>query len=72
MADALPTTWAADPHTLAKHAILQRYLQAWFPILSRQSSAIARQYGISPKREILSSTDLLGPAHTPTTTKGVR
>jgi protein gp37 len=29
---------------LAKHAILQRYLQAWFPILSQQASALARQY----------------------------
>ena len=27
MADTLPTTWPADPHTLAKHAILRRYLQ---------------------------------------------
>jgi len=26
-------TWHPDPHTLAKHEILKRYLQAWFPIL---------------------------------------
>lgn len=25
--------WEADPHTLAKHEILRRYLDAWFPIL---------------------------------------
>lgn len=27
------TIWEADPHTLAKHEILRRYLDAWFPIL---------------------------------------
>jgi three-Cys-motif partner protein len=27
------TIWDADPHTLAKHEILRRYLDAWFPIL---------------------------------------
>jgi three-Cys-motif partner protein len=25
--------WPRDPHTEAKHAILKRYLQAWWPIL---------------------------------------
>ncbi|HLX61932.1 MAG TPA: three-Cys-motif partner protein TcmP [Planctomycetota bacterium] len=28
------TTWPAKPHTLAKHAVLRGYLNAWFPILS--------------------------------------
>lgn len=27
--------WEAAPHTLAKHEILNRYLEAWFPILAR-------------------------------------
>jgi three-Cys-motif partner protein len=27
--------WAIDPHTLAKHRILRRYLEAWLPIMSR-------------------------------------
>jgi|Deesub1362A_J573_1020465.scaffolds.fasta_scaffold00525_5 three-Cys-motif partner protein len=27
--------WEIDPHTVAKHEILKRYLQAWFPILAR-------------------------------------
>lgn len=27
------TTWEIEPHTLAKHEILRRYLGAWFPIL---------------------------------------
>jgi hypothetical protein len=26
--------WPLDPHTLAKHEILRRYLYAWFPIMS--------------------------------------
>jgi three-Cys-motif partner protein len=37
MADESPTVWQADPHTFAKHAILEGYLKAWLPILSRQS-----------------------------------
>lgn len=31
MADKYPTVWPIRPHTAAKHAILRRYLQAWFP-----------------------------------------
>ena len=27
--------WRVDPHTLAKHEILRRYVDAWFPIMSR-------------------------------------
>ena len=61
MADTQPTTWAADPHTLAKHAILQRYLQAWFPILSRQAAALARQYGNAQNWEILFIDGFAGP-----------
>jgi three-Cys-motif partner protein len=30
-----PTVWEAAPHTVAKIAILEGYLQAWFPILGR-------------------------------------
>lgn len=29
------TTWPIEPHTKAKHDILQRYLEAWFPILGK-------------------------------------
>ena len=36
MSDDLPTVWAAEPHTLAKHAILRNYLQAWSVIMARQ------------------------------------
>ena len=35
MARRLDTLWIPDAHTLAKHAILRRYLQAWLPIMSR-------------------------------------
>lgn len=30
------TVWKAEPHTLAKHEILDQYLRAWIPILSAQ------------------------------------
>jgi three-Cys-motif partner protein len=29
------TVWPAEPHTIAKIAILEGYLQAWFPIFGR-------------------------------------
>ncbi len=35
MPDPYSTIWAIDPHTLAKHQILEEYLKAWFPILSK-------------------------------------
>jgi three-Cys-motif partner protein len=56
MSDTLPTVWPAEDHTLAKHAILKRYLQAWFPILSHQS-AIVR----SPTQQILYIDGFAGP-----------
>ncbi len=31
----LPTVWDMEPHTAAKHQILEEYLKAWFPILSK-------------------------------------
>lgn len=34
--DDLPTIWAAEPHTWAKHEILKSYLRAWAPIMSNQ------------------------------------
>jgi three-Cys-motif partner protein len=43
MADNLPVVWPAEPHTCAKHAILERYLKAWFPILSQQSRHVHRR-----------------------------
>ena len=35
MSDNQPTIWPCEKHTLAKHAILRRYLEAWFPILGK-------------------------------------
>jgi three-Cys-motif partner protein len=61
MADTLPTVWEADSHTRAKHAILRKYLEAWFPILSRQASAIARNRGQASGREILFVDGFAGP-----------
>lgn len=34
------TLWDAPPHTLAKHAILRAYLEAWFPILAKWNQRI--------------------------------
>ena len=36
MAVPKQVVWECEPHTLAKHQILQRYLQAWYPILIGQ------------------------------------
>ena len=32
--------WAIQPHTVAKHAILRRYLAAWVPIMGRRSDHV--------------------------------
>jgi len=34
------TIWEIEPHTLAKHEILRRYLGAWFPILSTHNRKV--------------------------------
>ncbi len=34
------TIWEIDPHTIAKHDILKRYLEAWFPILNKFNERI--------------------------------
>lgn len=34
------TIWQIEPHTQAKHAILENYLKAWLPIMSRITSRI--------------------------------
>lgn len=36
----LPPVWPITPHTKAKHQILEEYLNAWFPILSRWDKRI--------------------------------
>ncbi len=40
MADTLPTIWEGPAHTFAKHEILKTYLQAWMPIMSRQTQRL--------------------------------
>jgi len=56
MGDDLPVVWRAEPHTRAKHAILQGYLNAWFPILTRQS-----RYVSGASRRILFIDGFAGP-----------
>lgn len=40
MSSISSTIWPLEPHTKAKHEILENYLQAWFPILSKNSGRI--------------------------------
>ncbi len=47
MAVPKETLWEAPPHTLAKHDILRRYLQAWLPILLRRSKKVVYVDGFS-------------------------
>jgi three-Cys-motif partner protein len=61
VSDILPTVWDADPHTLAKHGILRRYLDAWLPILTRQAALLRRQFGNLNSREILYIDGFAGP-----------
>jgi three-Cys-motif partner protein len=61
MSDSLPTVWAAEPHTLVKHRILRRYLQAWFPILTQQGQILRRRYGNLDRSEILFIDGFAGP-----------
>src|SRR4051812_24238049 len=56
MSDTLPTIWPAEPHTIVKHRILERYLQAWLPILSHQSHLLQQQH-----RQILFIDGFAGP-----------
>lgn len=42
MADPKETVYDADPHTRAKHQILQEYLKRWLPILAQQSKKMGR------------------------------
>jgi three-Cys-motif partner protein len=61
MTDTLPTVWLAEPHTLVKHAILRRYLDAWLPILTQQAKLLRQQYGSLGSREILFIDGFAGP-----------
>lgn len=47
MAVPRETLWEIDPHTKAKHEILRRYLNAWFPILNRWNQRIVYIDGFS-------------------------
>jgi len=40
MSNISTTVWDLEPHTEAKHEILKRYLQAWFPIMSKWNGRI--------------------------------
>jgi len=46
---------------MAKHAILRRYLDAWFPILTQQASSLARKFKNASNREVLFIDGFAGP-----------
>lgn len=47
MASRFATLWPLDPHTLAKHAILRRYLDAWLPIMTKWNGRVVFVDGFS-------------------------
>lgn len=47
MANIKTTLWPLEAHTKAKHDILKRYLQAWYPILGRHNRRIVYIDGFS-------------------------
>ncbi len=47
MAPPEETTWSIKPHTAVKHLILEKYLQAWFPILARRNGRIVYYDGFA-------------------------
>jgi three-Cys-motif partner protein len=56
MSDISPIIWEGPAHTFAKHRILEAYLKAWMPIMSRQSYKL----GIS-EAELLFVDGFAGP-----------
>lgn len=47
MAPPKETIWSIKPHTKAKHLILEKYLQAWFPILASWNRRIVYYDGFA-------------------------
>jgi three-Cys-motif partner protein len=40
VAEPKTTTWPLDPHTLAKHVLLRKYLNAWLPKITRYNGRV--------------------------------
>ncbi|HZX45459.1 MAG TPA: three-Cys-motif partner protein TcmP [Candidatus Nanoarchaeia archaeon] len=47
MAKGTGTLWPITPHTQAKHIILQKYLGAWIPIISKYNGKVIYVDGFS-------------------------
>ncbi len=69
MSPPVGAIWPAAPHTLAKHQILRRYLQAWFPIIDSWSDSLiyldgfcgpGRYTGGEPGSPIIALQEALG------------
>lgn len=53
MASPKDVVWAIEPHTRAKHEILKRYLQAWFPIMAQRNGRIIMLDGFAGPGEYI-------------------
>ena len=53
MSNVPETLWHLERHTKAKHEILRRYLQAWFPIMGRWNGRILYIDGFAGPGEYL-------------------
>ncbi len=49
--------WKIEPHTRAKHEILKRYLQAWFPIMTKNNHRIIVLDGFAGPGEYVDSSE---------------
>lgn len=60
------TIWSLDSHTIAKHEILKRYLQRWFPIVTKHHNQVIYVDGFcGPGAQILppASPELRADVH---------
>src|SRR5215831_18229027 len=53
MAVPKDTLWQLDPHTIAKHQILRKYLDAWLPILGTYNHRVVYIDGFAGPGEYL-------------------
>ena len=51
------TVWSAEPHTIAKHEILRRYLDAWLPIMGRSYPRLLIMDGFAGPGEYTNGLD---------------
>lgn len=57
MASPKDIMWEIEPHTRAKHEILKRYLQAWFPIMAQGNARIIVLDGFAGPGEYIDGSE---------------